>query len=116
MQKTFGADFRAARRRAGLTQEDCAHLLGVDQSQVSKLEAGKVDPTVRQMTICYLIFGTWARPLWNGVLRDLVDELRERLMTMPAERSSWPQKAARRATLDVLARELLAMSNDDEAR
>lgn len=115
MHKTFGADFRAARRRAGLTQEDCAHLLGIDQSHVSKLERGKVDPTVRELSICYLIFGTWSRPLWSGILRDLVDELRERLVTMPAEPGSWPQKAARRATLDVLMQTLCAMIDDDDA-
>ena len=61
-----------------------------------------MEPTLRQLTICYLIFGTWARPLWNGVLRDLVDELRQRLVTLPAEQRSWPQKAARRATLDAM--------------
>jgi transcriptional regulator with XRE-family HTH domain len=115
MHKTFGADFRAARRRSGLTQEDCAHLLDIDQSQVSKLEAGKVEPTLRQLTTCYLVFGTWSRPLWNGVLRDLVDELRERLLTLPAEQSSWPQKAARRTTLDTLGRQLYDLSDDNDA-
>jgi transcriptional regulator with XRE-family HTH domain len=115
MQQTFGADLRAARKRCGLSQEDCAHLLGIEQSQISKLEAGKAEPTLEELTLFYLVFGAWSLPLWSGLLRDLVTTLRERLVTLPEAEPSWPQKAARKTTLDVLAQRLYGLDENDDA-
>ncbi len=114
MHKTFGADLRVARNRSGLSQEDCAHLLGVDQSQISRLEAGKAEPTLHELTLFYLIFGAWSEPLWNGLLREVVDDLRRRLITLPAEQQSWRQKAARRSTIQSLGRRLYRLSTEDD--
>ena len=41
-----GAELRAARRRAGLTQEALAFQAGVDRSYVSLLENDKKSPTL----------------------------------------------------------------------
>lgn len=113
MHDTFGADLRIARKRSGLTQQDCAHLLGVDQSQISKLEAGKVDPSLQQLTLFYLIFGAWSEPLWSGLMHSLVEELRGRLITLPEPEASWPSKAARKSTIDALAKRLYDLEADD---
>jgi transcriptional regulator with XRE-family HTH domain len=42
----LGQELRAARLRAGLTQEELAHRAGVDRSYISQLERGLKSPTV----------------------------------------------------------------------
>jgi len=42
----FGKNLRAARRLAGLTQEQVAERSGVHATEVSRIEAGKRDPKV----------------------------------------------------------------------
>lgn len=42
----LGRELRAARLRAGLTQEDLAHAAAVDRSYISELENGHKSPTV----------------------------------------------------------------------
>lgn len=43
---TFGAALRAARRSAGLTQEELAELSGLDRTYVSGAERGIRNPTL----------------------------------------------------------------------
>lgn len=47
--KTFGERLRLARETAGLTQEQLADLLGVDQVQVSKWERGNTQPRMDRL-------------------------------------------------------------------
>jgi len=42
----FGKNLRAARRLAGLTQEQVAERSGVHATEVSRIEAGKRDPKI----------------------------------------------------------------------
>ena len=39
MDTSFALDLKVTRRKAGLAQEDLAHLLGVDKSTISKIES-----------------------------------------------------------------------------
>ena len=41
----FGSVLRAARLRAGLSQEELAHRLNYNQSDISKIEGGHKEPT-----------------------------------------------------------------------
>lgn len=45
----LGEELRAARLRAGMTQEDLAHAAGVDRSYISELEHNKKSPTVAML-------------------------------------------------------------------
>lgn len=42
-------DLRNARKKAGLTQEGLARLIGVNRATVSKYENGQIEPTLAQM-------------------------------------------------------------------
>jgi len=57
MSTEFALDLRAARRKAGYTQGDVAHLLDHHQSHVSDLEHGQVQPTLREVVSLSIIYG-----------------------------------------------------------
>ena len=42
----YGDILRACRKRAGLTQEELAHLLHTDQANISRYESGKQEPSI----------------------------------------------------------------------
>ena len=46
VRKTVGANIRRCRMDAGVSQEELAARMGVDQGYVSKLEAGQRNPTI----------------------------------------------------------------------
>ena len=49
LQAAFGQSIRAARMKAGLTQAELAERSGVRQDDVSRIEAGQVNVTLRTM-------------------------------------------------------------------
>lgn len=49
LQVTFGRNVRAARLKAGLTQADAAARSGLRQDDISRIEAGQVNVTIRTM-------------------------------------------------------------------
>ena len=83
MHEQFPVDLKVARRKSGLSQADCAHLLGVDPSVMSKFESGKAVPSVTQLTLLYVVLGEGARSLWSGLVKSLHEDLAQRLASMP---------------------------------
>ena len=49
LQQLFGANFRAARTKAGLSQERVAELSGIAQRRISKMELGTLNITLKTM-------------------------------------------------------------------
>lgn len=98
-------ELRLARRKAGLTQQDCAHLLGATQQDVSALENGKRLPGVKQLCALALVYN---RPLESLLVETLAhsrQQVSHRLSTLP---ETTPRLATfnRGATLDSLAERL----------
>ena len=62
LQAAFGRSIKAARLKAGLTQADLADRSGVRQDDVSRIEAGQVNVTLRTMGRIAKVFGgdVWA--------------------------------------------------------
>lgn len=60
--KTIGRRIKAARRAASLTQEQAAHIAGIDLKRWQRLEAGAVNPTIRTLVRVSQATGTtiWA--------------------------------------------------------
>jgi XRE family transcriptional regulator of biofilm formation len=46
----IGKELRKAREEAGLTQEQLAHLTGIDRSYISELEHDKKSPTLDRLS------------------------------------------------------------------
>jgi transcriptional regulator with XRE-family HTH domain len=105
----FGLDLRVARRRAALTQVDCAHLLGTDQPRISKFEAGTAMPSVVDLSILYLIFDRSLGRTSENILASLRDELLSRLASIPDCPPAWRDRRARFQTLGDLAEKLAAL-------
>ncbi len=47
-----------ARRRYGLTQEETAHRCGIDRTYLARIEAGRVNPTVKVLFNIARVLGT----------------------------------------------------------
>ena len=115
MYKSFPLDLKVARRKSGLTQADCAHLLDVHPSKISHLECGAPDPTLRDICGLSLIYGKSFESLFADLHAELRGLMRQQLTTMPAARGNWIGRFNRADTLDRLARQLEASDATDGA-
>ena len=79
MTNHFSIDLRCARRKAGLTQEDCGHLLGGSAGIICQLEKGKRLPTLKEVCSLSLIFGRSFETLFANVMSECRTELSDRL-------------------------------------
>lgn len=84
MSTEFALDLRLARRKAGLTQCDIAHLLGVHRARIWALEHGRQLPTVQQICTLSVIYGRSFESLFACVLAEASAAVRDRLRTLPA--------------------------------
>ncbi|WP_457936066.1 helix-turn-helix transcriptional regulator [Mesorhizobium sp. 10J20-29] len=110
MTYNFGLDLRVARRKAALTQQDCAHLLGVTYTRISKLESGQVLPTVTELSILCVVFDTEVTRLNLGIVAAEAKALDQRLASMPDCPKNWPSRRNRLNTLNALAEKLTALT------
>lgn len=107
MFNEFTLDLKVARRRSGLTQIDCAHLLNIHPSLVSQIENGKRMPTIREICTLSLVYRRSFESLFAGIFADARDDLRERLTTIPDAPKHWLGRNNRQHTLNTLAEHLL---------
>lgn len=108
-------DLRLARRKAGYTQRDCAHLLGVHKSRISDLERGKRRPTLRQICTLSLVYGRSFESLFAETLRGARSALKGRIPTLPAMRRSYVANFNRDANLARLEKRLVDETNQDDS-
>lgn len=83
MKTQFAYDLRLARRKAGYTQRDVAHLLASRQSVVSGLESGNTRPTLEQIIALSLIFGRTFDCLFDELMRERRSQITRQLKTLP---------------------------------
>ncbi|MEE9427998.1 MAG: helix-turn-helix transcriptional regulator [Paracoccaceae bacterium] len=84
MSTQFAFDLRLARRKAGLTQDDVAHLLGGHQSVVSDLERGTMRPAIEQIVLLSVLYGRSFESLFSEVMVESQEHLTTRLSSLPA--------------------------------
>ena len=113
MSTDFGLDLRTARRKAGLTQKDAAHLLSVNVTTLSELEGGKLLPTVPQIVTLSLIYGRSFESLYADVVRTARQGLAERLATMPNMARSYAGTFNREKTIASIGNRLTAEAESD---
>jgi|SRR5579859_7253435 len=53
----LGSQVHSARRARGLTQAQLARKLGVDQAEISRIEAGQSNPTLKTMSFLATVLG-----------------------------------------------------------
>lgn len=106
MTTKFALDLKVARRKSGLSQDDCAHLLDVHRSRISKLELGKQPPSVREICTLALIYGKSFESLFGSVFENVRRSLREQLATLPKQKGVWLGSMNRSHTLSKIASRL----------
>lgn len=106
MQTEFALDLRLARRKAGYTQRDIAHLLGAQQALVSDLERGRVLPSIEQIVSLSLIYGRSFESLFSELMQSAKSALRERVKHMPIGVRSYVGTFNRDTSLQRLERRL----------
>ena len=102
----FSHTLLVARRKAGLSQSDCAHLLGRSASRVSRLESGKATPTSDDLIGVALLFGRTIEALSGPKFAARAQEMKERLFDLPCPDRNWLGRFNRSNTLDGLAHRL----------
>lgn len=106
MSTEFALDLRLARRKAGLTQRDTAHLLGAHQSAVSDLERGRILPSLEQIVTLSLIYDRSFESLFAAVMRDARRELKHRVGSLPRSVRNYVGTFNRAASLERLRQRL----------
>lgn len=66
--QALGARIRDARIYSGQTQWDIAHACGLSQSEVSRIECGDIDVTIRKAVEIVAICGTDLRTIIGGLI------------------------------------------------
>ena len=106
MSTEFALDLRLARRKAGFTQRDVAHLLGAHQTLVSELERGRQLPTLEQIVALSLIYGRSFESLFSALMMIARAQLQKRILRMPTGVRSYVGTYNRDASIERLARRL----------
>lgn len=83
MSTEFALDLRAARRKAGYTQGDIAHLINHHQSYVSALETGRERPDLEQIVLLSLIYGRSFESYFDAIMSKCRTHLNTRLASLP---------------------------------
>jgi len=99
MSNQFAQDLRLARRKAGLTQDDVALLVGTQQSAIGAMEKGTQMPSVDQVCLFSLIFGRSFESLFAQSLERGRSVLRENMPCLPAKRQHSAETFNRGLTL-----------------
>ena len=113
MLEEFIFDLKVARKKSGLLQSDCGHLLGLSNKTVSDIEVGRRIPTMREMCILSLIFGRRFDSFYSEMLARSRREILDKLPSLPDPPAGWPRSIARKRSLGLLVRRL--HDDDDEA-
>ena len=106
MNTEFSLDLRAARRKAGYTQDDIAHLIDHHQSHVSDLELGRERPTLSEIIMLSVIYGRSFESFFNQVMAECEEGLNARLAGLPATRNQTAGTFNRSSSIEKLRKRL----------
>jgi transcriptional regulator with XRE-family HTH domain len=112
MNHEYALDLRVARRKSGLTQVDCGHLLGVDPTRITKFETGRRRPSLAELSILCLVLNAPIGQFSEKAVKAQTASLRERLALMPDCPVNWRDRYNRLNTLNRLGQQLEAVSDD----
>jgi transcriptional regulator with XRE-family HTH domain len=112
MSTQFAHDLRLARRKAGFTQRDVAHLMGARKSTVSDLERGRRRPTLTRIVTLSVIYGRSFESFFGEEVRQAESALRERIITLPVAPAKLVSTFNRDASIEKLAQRLRASEQE----
>lgn len=115
MKNQLILDLKVARRQAGLTQADCAYLLGMTDSAFAKLEKGKRELSAEYLCLLSIIHNWPLDELMATGLQAAKAELAVRLETLPAPSTRWMGTFNRQNSLSALAERLCQIDPQEHA-
>ena len=115
MSTQFAQDLRLARRKAGYTQRDLAHLLSCHQSVISELECGHHRPSLEQIIELSLVYGRSFESLFGELMAESKTALEERLTSLPELENPTAHTFNRDSSLARLRRRLGETPDHDPA-
>ena len=112
----FCLDLRSARRKSGLTQADCAHLMSCDATKLTRLEGGNTLPSMADLCMLSLIFGRTFESLYAYLLKECRESLALTLENLPDCPGNWMGRRNRQATLERIAADLADYLHGEHGR
>ncbi|WP_323768499.1 MULTISPECIES: helix-turn-helix transcriptional regulator [Roseobacteraceae] len=106
MYHEFILELKSMRLKSGLSQEDCALLLGVSATIFGRIERGDRPPTVEEICCLQLLFGKTFENFYATCVGDARDRLREKLPSVPKLPEDDCDHLARQLFLEGLATRL----------
>ena len=105
---------RQARKHHSLTQDELAHLLGIYQGNISRLESGETPPDLETAFSLQVIFGRSLHDLFPTLYDNIEDAVMRRAATLDRRLSERPtlNAAAKRRLLKGMV--LRAQANHHE--
>ena len=83
MYTQLALDLQLARRRAGLTQAECATLLNISRGQMRRIEQGAVEPKLREIVALSLLYGRSFEAFFADVMQEAKATLQAGLEELP---------------------------------
>lgn len=83
MVEDFVLELQQSRHQSGLTQEECAHLLDMNRTQISDIENGDRLPHLKEIIGFSILFGKSFEKLFASVFEDVRATMAARLQTLP---------------------------------
>jgi transcriptional regulator with XRE-family HTH domain len=114
MKTPFNLDLKVRRRKAGLSQGDVAHLIGVHPSKISLLERGRMLPNLKDIAALSVVFGKSFEEFIHAVLSSARHQIAERIHSMPPAPKRWLPRFNRDHTIEVMATELNVQASSYE--
>ncbi|MCR8551165.1 helix-turn-helix domain-containing protein [Salipiger sp. P9] len=108
MYKEFVLDLKAMRQKSGLSQEDCAHLIGSAEDIISRIERGTRKPTIEEICTLQLLYDASFKRFYAHCLTSARRQLTDNLKTLPLAKPDRKGKYARELFLEHLATRLAA--------
>jgi DNA-binding XRE family transcriptional regulator len=103
MNHDLSLDIKVARLKAGLTQSDCVHLLGVQKNRMSQIEKKGKAPTLREAVLLSIILNRRFDEIFTLEQDAAFAELAPRLESLPDPEKSDPHTFNRIYTLSAVA-------------
>jgi len=115
MKNTLFSDLQSLRRKSGLSQADCAHLLATPRSRISKLESGAQTPMVEEVCTLSLVYNEEVSEMFRDLFPTIREELVDRIQSLPHPENSFAGSLTRYQTLERLAERLSDDNTSDHA-
>jgi len=115
MYHEFILDLKSMRKKSGLSQEDCGHLIGSTSNIIGRLERGDRPPTIEEICALQMLFGKTFESFYGTCVGNARQTIADNLKTLPSDPAQGGNPRAREAFLHGLSERLGGFQPQDDA-